>query len=232
VADDEQIAEERGGVHCYRITSVFAPGRGEPLEVTGFLCGKFGDPCIQCGDVSEVLCDYPLGEQGRTCDKPLCLRCAPEVGVDKNYCAEHNELGSGLLLFRRPPNAGELSVDRQVGMDTLMNRKPRLPKAPPAGRRWRVVSEGGVALGPWEDEISARRDVDGQRTKGYAVEVQSWESFVRQWRQRYPLKKRKPRVASGNKPHVALDCVDPRGQRGVKEICNAEHQLPLEDRDL
>ena len=51
-------------------------------EITGTLCGKLGPACVQCGAVSEVLCDFPIGEESRTCDKPLCLDCAPEVGVE------------------------------------------------------------------------------------------------------------------------------------------------------
>ena len=59
-----------------------------------FLCGDFGPQCTACGDVSDVLCDYPVGD-GKTCDRALCSSCTEEVALDVHYCAGH------LAEFRR-----------------------------------------------------------------------------------------------------------------------------------
>lgn len=53
-----------------------------------FLCGDFGPQCTSCGDVSDVLCDYPVGD-GKTCDRSLCSACTEEVAADVHYCAGH-----------------------------------------------------------------------------------------------------------------------------------------------
>src|SRR6185295_14738120 len=154
---------------------------------------------IQCGDVSDALCDFPLGEEGRTCDRPLCVTCAPEVGVDRHYCREHIELGPGLLLFRRPAVIVDVQkamqeVRKEMEAPTARPRAKRLPKAPHPDRRWRVLepnyrlhySELGKPLTRWMSEASAR---------AYAAErggiVESWGQFVIAWRSVYPLKKQK-----------------------------------------
>src|SRR5262245_40773709 len=89
-----------GKRRCYRM-------RDQAGNVTGMMCGDLGPKCFECGSVADVLCDFPLSETGKTCDKALCLRCAPEVGVNKNFCAEHRALDPGLLLFRRPETHAE-----------------------------------------------------------------------------------------------------------------------------
>ena len=45
----------------------------------------------KCGRPSTKLCDYLLyGElAGRTCDAPLCDRCAVSAGYNKDYCQAH-----------------------------------------------------------------------------------------------------------------------------------------------
>lgn len=58
------------------------------------LCGDLGPRCAVCGDVSDLLCDYPVGE-GKTCDRALCSACTHEVVLDVHYCPGH------LAEFRR-----------------------------------------------------------------------------------------------------------------------------------
>lgn len=54
----------------------------------GHLCGNLGEHCACCGGVSGYLCDFPVGE-GKTCDRPLCGRCAAEVAPEVHYCSGH-----------------------------------------------------------------------------------------------------------------------------------------------
>jgi hypothetical protein len=54
----------------------------------GFLHGRLGPHC-QCGDVAEVLCDFPVG-RGKICDKKLCGHCSHLIGPDLHYCHAHH----------------------------------------------------------------------------------------------------------------------------------------------
>jgi hypothetical protein len=40
-----------------------------------------------CCGISTALCDWPVGD--KTCDMPLCLEHATEVGPDRHYCPVH-----------------------------------------------------------------------------------------------------------------------------------------------
>ena len=62
--------------------------------VTAIVCSKGDRRSCKCGRRSTKLCDYPLRgkKQGRTCDAPLCDRCATSVGRDKDYCPAHVEI--------------------------------------------------------------------------------------------------------------------------------------------
>lgn len=60
-------------------------------KISGFICGDLGEHCTECGCVSDVLCDYPVGD-GKTCDRSLCEHCAKNVGVDIDYCQGHFEM--------------------------------------------------------------------------------------------------------------------------------------------
>ena len=65
----------------------------------GFACSRGRQkvtPCAQCGAPSTKLCDGltsnitgNLLQDTRTCDKPLCDKCAVHVEPDKDYCSEH-----------------------------------------------------------------------------------------------------------------------------------------------
>lgn len=54
-------------------------------------------PCSKCGQLGDRLCDFPIqpalpgltSPPSRTCDKPLCRRCAVHAGPDLDYCPSH-----------------------------------------------------------------------------------------------------------------------------------------------
>lgn len=47
--------------------------------------------CTVCGKPADKLCDHPDGK--KTCDKPLCGRCAVPGSVpDTDYCPSHTML--------------------------------------------------------------------------------------------------------------------------------------------
>ena len=58
--------------------------------------------CVVCGYKAEILCDAALSgpKAGKTCDKPLCKRCAVHVGIDKDLCPAHARMG----LHREEPS--------------------------------------------------------------------------------------------------------------------------------
>ncbi len=56
---------------------------------TMFICGR--GPRKQrcaCGYTATRLCDWKVGG-GRTCDKPLCVKCTHEPAEDKDLCPTH-----------------------------------------------------------------------------------------------------------------------------------------------
>lgn len=53
-----------------------------------FLCGDLGPACAECADVSENLCDFPIGK-GKTCDRKLCHQHSNEIGPNLHYCTAH-----------------------------------------------------------------------------------------------------------------------------------------------
>lgn len=189
---------------CYRVT---LPGYAEARRMRGLaphtpdhpvderpihtiLHGAFGPPCVHCQGIPEALCDFPLGDEGRTCDRSLCLECAPTVGADKNYCREHAN-GHGMLLFV-PPLPAPPPPPRK--------RAAPLPRTPPEPNRWRVcqVSDDpdlhGAALTDWRPELDARRFA--ARVGGY---VETWEEFVREHRALHPLAPKPPRKPKGKR---------------------------------
>ena len=86
---------------CYRIFK-----DGHPV---GFICGRLGPQCTVCGSVSDVLCDFPVGED-QSCDRKICENCATKVGPDTHYCRDHAEMwatyvcscGALPFLFPKP----------------------------------------------------------------------------------------------------------------------------------
>lgn len=45
-----------------------------------------------CGCMSGYLCDWPINEEGDTCDMPLCETHAAVVGEDRHLCPKHAEI--------------------------------------------------------------------------------------------------------------------------------------------
>ena len=43
-----------------------------------------------CGRVGTLLCDWKVGN-GKTCDKPVCDKCADHVAEDKDLCQVHSK---------------------------------------------------------------------------------------------------------------------------------------------
>lgn len=92
-----------------------------------FLCGEFGPHCRAsgCGDVSDNLCDYPVGD-GKTCDMPLCEVHSHEVAPNLHYCPAHSaewkafrnaggvhrDLGN-VVPFKTAPSPSEEQVESQ-----------------------------------------------------------------------------------------------------------------------
>lgn len=54
----------------------------------GHLCGDLGPQCVDCGDIAENLCDYPVGD-GKTCDRNICDHHSHEVAPNVHYCDGH-----------------------------------------------------------------------------------------------------------------------------------------------
>jgi hypothetical protein len=61
--------------------------------VTAIICtrGRRRQNCKFCSRYSTKLCDFPLAgpKAGKTCDAPMCDRCAVHVGPDKDFCPPH-----------------------------------------------------------------------------------------------------------------------------------------------
>jgi hypothetical protein len=59
-----------------------------PMRGGGIICGDLGPHCTQCGGVSDILCDFPVGYD-KTCDRALCKACAHRIAPDTDYCLDH-----------------------------------------------------------------------------------------------------------------------------------------------
>ncbi len=53
--------------------------------------GKRPIICAVCKRRGSKLCDFPLtgAKSGKTCDRPLCDRCAVSGGKEIDYCPTH-----------------------------------------------------------------------------------------------------------------------------------------------
>lgn len=74
------------------------PMIGRPIHdadgnVIGIACSRESVKlCSACKSRRHTkLCDFPLSgkKAGKTCDAPLCDRCAEHVGPDRDYCPPH-----------------------------------------------------------------------------------------------------------------------------------------------
>lgn len=63
--------------------------------IRGIVCSRGRRKrCSECGRLGAgYLCDWKLRgkKKGKTCDRPLCDRCATEVAPDRHLCRAHNE---------------------------------------------------------------------------------------------------------------------------------------------
>jgi hypothetical protein len=77
--------------------------RDKERNPVGFICGDAITPCSQCGDPSDYLCDFPVGD-GKICDLPLCGFHTCEVGEEKHFCPTHTAMyrasGASRLIER------------------------------------------------------------------------------------------------------------------------------------
>jgi hypothetical protein len=78
---------KRGKGRAFRDSNghVFQPNESTPI----IICGDLGPHCA-CGGVTEILCDFPVGE-GLTCDAKLCESCSHLIGPDLHYCEAHHQ---------------------------------------------------------------------------------------------------------------------------------------------
>ena len=54
-----------------------------------FVCGgRHTHKRCACGQPATKLCDFPTA-RGKTCDRPLCDRCAVGIDRDVDYCPDH-----------------------------------------------------------------------------------------------------------------------------------------------
>jgi hypothetical protein len=57
------------------------------------ICTRGGrtNPCKYCGRPHTKLCDFPLTgpKAGKTCDIPMCEKCATHFDQDTDYCRAH-----------------------------------------------------------------------------------------------------------------------------------------------
>ena len=69
-------------------------------SIKGFLCGRGVRVrfCAFCrSSASEILCDFPLAKR-KTCDKPLCRRCAINIAPNVDLCPDHPLPATQLVL--------------------------------------------------------------------------------------------------------------------------------------
>lgn len=70
--------------------------KGKPV---GYVCSrgaltKSTEKCYICGQPAERWCDQPLapleiGNEAKTCDKPMCKYHAYRIGPNTDLCREH-----------------------------------------------------------------------------------------------------------------------------------------------
>ena len=59
-------------------------------RVAGFACTRGRRACRFCyTQTSTKLCDFVTGPKGKTCDAPICDKCATSIGPDLDYCPKH-----------------------------------------------------------------------------------------------------------------------------------------------
>lgn len=72
------------------------------------------DPRQPCMAISAFLCDWPVGDEGKTCDKPLCEVHAHEVGKNRHYCALHLQMHKEQQAQRELPILAGVAKSRPI----------------------------------------------------------------------------------------------------------------------
>ena len=44
--------------------------------------------CFYCSGIGSQLCDFKLPD-GKTCDRPCCLKHSTHVGLNRDFCKDH-----------------------------------------------------------------------------------------------------------------------------------------------
>lgn len=66
--------------------------------VVATICGPKKIPvCAFCGSIGGLLCDFPTKSK-KTCDKPLCRRCAIAIAPNVDLCPDHPLPATQLVL--------------------------------------------------------------------------------------------------------------------------------------
>lgn len=52
-----------------------------------------------CMKPSGYLCDAPVGDEGKTCDMPICEDHAKQIGKNRHLCPEHADEAPQTELF-------------------------------------------------------------------------------------------------------------------------------------
>jgi len=68
-----------------------------PINGTGYMavvCRRGSTRRCICGRPATQLCDFKLygAMEGKTCDRPICGRCATHAGPDTDYCPPHAKI--------------------------------------------------------------------------------------------------------------------------------------------
>jgi hypothetical protein len=85
---------------------------GKPFQVVVCSRRERTKHC-KCGRAATLLCDHKLlgSKTGKTCDAPLCPRCATNIGPDRDLCPVHARMAA-------PARNAEAGGQRRLpGMD-------------------------------------------------------------------------------------------------------------------
>ena len=118
---------------------------------TATVCSRGRQPRARCSckRPATLLCDAPLGD-GRTCDAPICTRCALEVAPDVHRCPRHQALL--LALTVRQPWASMIAA----GVKRIENRGDQLAGVVAKRLPVWLVLHAGLGWGPITDDELAR----------------------------------------------------------------------------
>jgi hypothetical protein len=109
------------------------------------VCTRGGGKRCKCGAAAPFLCDHPKG--GKTCDAPLCAKCARTVGPEQHRCHAHwvelqGKAGKAPVTFLARNKQGGTPDPREEYEDTAVTVLRVTPKAV------RVDYEGNEAWVP------------------------------------------------------------------------------------